>query len=269
MVRRKTYTFRRGGIIEVEEFHDGRYGAPGERRDEKRKPTKDRMQAVNAYNKQKRCRQRLLEYFDEGDCFATLTYQVSRRPEDMQHALADFQKMMRKVRREYAKRGKELRWIRNIERGTKGAWHVHLAVNEIGETASILQRAWENGAVYVSTIRLNDKIYDEDFSKLAAYLTKDENTKRSRDGKEERPRVAESSYGSSRNMPLPEPKVDKLKRWREEPKPKKGYYIAHVHEGVNPVTGHRYRRYTMIRLRKGERKDETGKDGKRNGPPSG
>ena len=48
-------------------------------------------------------------------------------------------------------------------------------------------------------------------------------------------------------MPLPEPQVDKLRRWKEEAKPKKGYYIAKVHEGINPVTGYKYRRYTMIR----------------------
>ena len=49
-------------------------------------------------------------------------------------------------------------------------------------------------------------------------------------------------------MPLPEPSVDKLKRWQKELKPKKGYYIAKIHEGINPKTGFKYRRYTMFRL---------------------
>lgn len=49
-------------------------------------------------------------------------------------------------------------------------------------------------------------------------------------------------------MPLPEPKKKKLKRWQEEPKPRKGYYIARIHEGINPVTGYKYRHYTMIRI---------------------
>ena len=53
-------------------------------------------------------------------------------------------------------------------------------------------------------------------------------------------------------MPLPEPKVDKLVRWKSEPKPKKGYYISQIHEGINPVTGYKYRRYTMIRLKEGD-----------------
>lgn len=84
-------------------------------------------------------------------------------------------------------------------------------------------------------------------------MTKDEHTtdKRS-DGSPAKPRISESNYHSSRNMPLPEPKVDKLVRWKSEPKPKKGYYISQIHEGINPVTGYKYRRYTMIRLKEGD-----------------
>ena len=170
----------------------------------------------------------------------------------MAGALKDFQKAMRSVRKEYKKRGKELFWIRNIERGTKGAWHIHLIVNEIGETASILQRAWTKGGTWSIEIR-NSKYYDEDFSKISSYMTKDEHTTdKKSDGNQAKPRISESNYNSSRNMPLPEPKVDKLVRWKSEPKPKKGYYISQIHEGINPVTGYKYRRYTMIRLKEGD-----------------
>ena len=34
-VKRKTYRYRDGDIIDVEEYHDGRYGAPGEKREKK------------------------------------------------------------------------------------------------------------------------------------------------------------------------------------------------------------------------------------------
>ena len=93
------------------------------------------------------------------------------------------------------------------------------------------------------------KLYDEDFTRLANYITKDENTREEKkDGTPGKPRLREASYNISRNMPLPKPKVDKLVRWKAEPKPKKGYYIANIHEGINPVTGYKYRRYTMIKL---------------------
>ena len=178
------------------------------------------------------------------------SYEVRNRPPDMQAALKDFQKAMRYVRREFKKRGYEVFWIRNIERGTKGAWHIHLVINEIGDTASIITKAWTKGGTWSIEIK-NSKYYDEDFTKLANYMTKDEHTtEEKKDGKPGKPRLSEASYSTSRNMPLPEPKVDKLRRWKEEPKPKKGYYIAKIHEGINPVTGYKYRRYTMIRLKR-------------------
>ena len=175
--KRNTWWLRNGDVIYVEEHHDGMYGAPGEKRLKKAKPTKEQMQKVNAMNKEKRARMRLLQYFNTGDCFATWTYDPKNRPGDMKEALAHFQKAMRYVRREYKKRGRELFWIRNIEKGTKGAWHIHLVINEIGDTASILERAWEHGVTYCSAIKKNSKVYDEDFSKLASYITKDENSR--------------------------------------------------------------------------------------------
>lgn len=249
MIKRKKYTYRNEEVIDIEEFHDGRYGAPGEKRAKRAKPTKEQMQKVNAWNRTKRCRQRMLEYIREGDIFATWTYEVKNRPEDMKAALKDFKKAMEKVRKEFKKRGYECFWFRNIEQGTKGAWHIHLVMNECGDTAGILQRAWKKGGTWSIEIR-NSKYYDEDFAKLASYMTKDEHTtKEKKDGSKGKPRLKAANYSISRNMPLPEPKVDKLRRWKKEPKPKKGYYIAKIFEGINPVTGYKYRRYTMIRIR--------------------
>ena len=64
--KRKKYELRHGDVIDIEEFHDGNYGAPGEKRNKKKKPTKEDMQKANAINKAKRARQRLLEYFFTG-----------------------------------------------------------------------------------------------------------------------------------------------------------------------------------------------------------
>ena len=251
-VKRKTYHFRKNDIIEVEEFHDGNYGAPGKKRTKREKPTQEQMQQVNALNKARKCRHKLLEYFSPGDIFATWTYEVKNRPPDMKEALKDFQKAIRYVRKEYAKRDRELFWIRNIERGTKGAWHIHLVVNEIGDSANILKEAWKKGGMYICQIQNNEKLYDKDFSQLANYMTKDDHTvEKKKNGEKGKPRISESSYSTSRNMPLKEPKVDKLIRWKEKPKPKKGYYIEKIYEGVNPVTGYLYRRYTMYRDRRG------------------
>ena len=70
-VKRKTTILRRGDIIDVEENHDGNYGAPGQKRQKKKKPTKEDIRKNNASQKARRTRLRLLQYFGPGDCFAT------------------------------------------------------------------------------------------------------------------------------------------------------------------------------------------------------
>ena len=93
------------------------------------------------------------------------------------------------------------------------------------------------------------KCPEEDLQKLADYITKDEKTReKKKDGTQAKPRLSEANYRHSRNMPLPEPKPEELKRWPKKVKPKKGYYIAELFEGKNPVTGYNYRHYTLIRL---------------------
>ena len=247
-IKRKEYRFRKGDILDIEEYHDGKYGDPGGKRLKRRKATPEDMIRVNKWNKEKRCRRRLLCYFSPGDLLLTWTYRVEERPPDMESALKDFQAALRKVRREYKKRGKSLFWIRNIERGTKGAWHIHLVVNEIGDSASIVEKAWTKGGTWLTEIK-KSKFYDEDFTSLASYITKDEHSVETKaDGTPGKPRLREASYNTSKNMPLPEPHVDKLVRWKKEVKPKKGYYIARIWEGINPKTGYKYRRITQIRL---------------------
>lgn len=237
MTKRKTYRLRGGTVIEVEEFRDGRYGAPGAKRKKKEKPTPEQVERINYLNKKKRCRHKLIEYFSKGDLFITLTYRKGDRPPDMRGALKDFATFRRRIIRAYQKRGKPLYWIRNIERGTRGAWHVHLVINEIGDTASIVKDAWTKGGIYTEEIG-RSTYYDQDFDRLASYMTKDEKTEK---------RVSEASYGTSRNMPVPPPKIEKLVRWKAKIKPKKGYTVIKIYEGVNELTGHEYRRYTMIR----------------------
>lgn len=246
--KRKTWYLRKKDILYVEENHDGRYGAPGEKRKPKRKPTPEDIQRVNAWKKEKGARLLLMKYFFPGDLWATYTYRPEIRPPDMATAMKQFRQAMDKLKRIYKKRGRMLYWIRNIERGTKGAWHIHFVINDIGDTASLIERVWQYGGVFVTQI-CKSMCPEEDFKRLAAYLTKDENTREEKkDGTPAKPRLREANYSHSRNMPLPEPKPEKLKRWQKDLKPKKGYYIAESFEGINPVTGYKYRRYTMIRL---------------------
>lgn len=114
--KRVTHTFRKGDILEVKEYHDGRYGARGLPREKKRKPTPEQMAVVNAMNKAETARHRLLEYFGKGDYFLTLTYKVEERPPDMAQAKKDFKKLISKLRARYKKEQIELRWTGTLRK---------------------------------------------------------------------------------------------------------------------------------------------------------
>lgn len=236
MYVRVKYETRNGTV--VYEYHSARYGAPGQKREKKAKPTPEQMKKINRIMKERRCRLRLMEHFDVNDYFVTLTYKKENRPRDMTAAKEDFGKFIRKVRKKFKKAGYELKWIRNIECGTKGAWHVHLVINRIPDADLIIKGEWQHGKV------MYQLMYEKGgFADLAAYLTKTEETD---------PRLRESSYSTSRNLPLPEPKkkVIKWKSFRKIRIPK-GYYLdkKSCYEGIN-IFGYQYRSYTMLRYRR-------------------
>lgn len=228
--------------IEVEERHTYRYRSPGMKREKKKKLTPAQMKAVNQKNKEKTCRRKLRKHFEENDYFVCLTYEKEKRPSDMTEAKRDFSDAMKAIRREYGKAGYKVKWIRNIEVGTRGAWHIHLVINRIPDTDLILRKAWKKGKVICQLM------YEKgEFKDLAAYITKTPETDK---------RLRETSYSTSRNLPLPEAKKNTYVRWRTWNKIRipKGYYLDKdsVHEGNNPVTGYPYREYTLLKLKRRE-----------------
>lgn len=236
--RKNTYEFK--NAIEVEEYHSARYGAPGMERQKKRKATPEQMEKINQYNKEKKARRKLRTHFDVNDYFSDLTYAREARPPDMQQAKEDFKAFVGKVRREYQKRGAVLKWMRNIEVGTKGAWHIHIVLNRIPDTDLILKKAWPHGKV------VNQLLHEKgEFAALAKYITKTPATE---------PRIREASYSASRNLPLkpPERKIYRYwTTWRDIRIPE-GFYLdpESYHEGENPVTRYPYRIYTLLRVRR-------------------
>lgn len=245
MVKRNQFVFE--NVIEIEEYHDGNYGAPGKKREKKKKPTKEQMERVNQWNKAKKARHRLWKYFRVGkDWFVTLTFRKEARPPDMKGAQRLFTKFIRKIRDEFHKRGQVLYWINNIENTDRNNWHIHLVISDLQGTniITLMNKAWTHGKVKDPQL-----LYEKgELRDLAAYMTKDEKSKKDLVFLDHAVKEAKPSH--SRNMPLPPPKVDKLKRWPKEPKPKKGFYIDPntLFEGINQVTGYKYRHYTMIRV---------------------
>lgn len=236
------------------EYHNCKYGAPGQPRQKKKKPTPAEIEKVNQYNRERKARLKLRQYFDVNDYYTDLTYRVPERPPDMERAKKDFEKFIRKVRREYQKRNAKLYWMRNIEVGTRGGWHIHLVINRIPDTDVILAKAWEHGKV------ISQLMYAVgEFRKLASYITKTPKTDK---------RLVEADYSTSRNMSIKPPEEKIFYHWKtfgryREPEDRdpidkdyhiripKGFYLdkESYHEGTNPF-GFPYRTYTLLRIRR-------------------
>ena len=144
-IRRVTYDL--GNVIERQEYLDGRYGAPGEKRAKKKKATPEEVEQVNQWTRERKARHRLRMYFKVNDYFFTLTYPKEERPSDMKQAKQDFKEFYLFCKKEYKKRGQELRWIRNIECTPSGNWHIHVVLNRIPDTDLIIAAAWKHGKV--------------------------------------------------------------------------------------------------------------------------
>lgn len=66
-IRRVTYDL--GNVIERQEYLDGRYGAPGEKRAKKKKATPEEVEQVNQWTRERKARHRLRMYFKVNDYF--------------------------------------------------------------------------------------------------------------------------------------------------------------------------------------------------------
>lgn len=241
--RKKVYRHRSGELLEVMEYHDGMYGAPGSKRQPKRKATPEELRRINQYNKRMRCWRKMINYIDEGDLYTTLTFKPDLRPGSMEAAKKIWSSFLRSLRREYKKAGVELRWFRQIEVGSKGAVHIHVVLKRIPDIDLIIARLWKYGHAR------NEAVYKEgDMRKLAEYMTKEP---------EEHERWM-SDYDASRNMPIPEPKKSVIRSKRggldKKIRVPKGYELDEdsVESGVNPF-GYPFRHYLLRKIKDNEK----------------
>lgn len=245
--------YRLPGSNEYEYKYAGNYGARGEKRKKKIKPTPEQVEWQNRCNKTNRIRREIKANFREDDLWERLSYGRGTR-KSMREVKKDFKKFADKLRRCYRKLGEELKWMRIIEIGKRGGIHVHVLVNRIrgADTDVLVSKCWEHG--YVS----HTNIYDAGgFQGLAEYMAKlPDEEERKKKGLPEKLGKEEYSYSTSRNLirPVPERKV--YYHWtmrrllRDGPKPTPGYYIDKntIKMGFNRYTGYSYLRYTEVKL---------------------
>lgn len=236
-------------VIEVWEYHDSRNRVPGETRRKRRKPTQEEARKQNQKARERKVRWMLREHFEEADALVLLTYRESDRPGSIEECSKDWEVCRRKLKRLYQKAGVEFKWISNIEVGSRGAWHIHVAIKDVPGLNKALQKYWGNKHGGLS---IKPMWTEGEFSKLAAYLVKTPYTDK---------RLVASKMSHSRNLPVPEPQEKTYTRWKtfEQAAPRqipKGWRVdkGSLEEGFTRM-GYPFRRYDLYPIGEpGERK---------------
>lgn len=175
--------------------------------------------------------------FTSNDTHVTLTYRGAEPTQ--KQAVAAIKKFLRKLRAEYKKQGKELKYIAVTEYLNKRIHH-HIVIN--GQDAALLTRLWQEGFV-------NLKSLDEsgDYTQLAEYFIKESRkTFRYEESQHKR------RYSCSRNLIRPKVKremVSEKQLW-EDPNPIPGYYIPQdsVRRYKHPITELEHLEYRMVAI---------------------
>lgn len=255
----KQYTFP--DSIEHEYYFKGNYGAKGEKRSQKRKRTREEIQAVNQANREKKVRHLIKQNFRTGDYFATMNFSdnyIGRSLESLREK--EIRNFLARMRRAYKKAGAPFKFIIRMELGArKKRPHIHIIMNRIPNLDLIIREQWTYGGKHVPHFEL---ITDEPDTpvKLADYITKP-----TPEQQIEANALCEGdlskliSYSCSRNLERPKPKEDIVKSrtmraiFNHDLLPTKGYYIDKnprmLKRGINPYTGLSYLYYQELRLK--------------------
>ena len=192
----------KGGRL-VLEYHSPGARPPNEKRGERRKATPEEIQRNNLLAKQRKAKLLILENFSPGDYHSILTFTPENRPDGEEECKRLFKNFRDRMKRAYRKEGHEMKWIANIEVGSRGAWHIHLIINRIPGTDVLLDRNWPYGRPRNIIIRDPGGMVP-----LAAYVSK-ESRIRSPDGGERKL----NGFSHSRNLKMPKAKKKIMKRW--------------------------------------------------------
>ena len=235
--------YRYGNQIEVKQYHTARYGAPGQPRQQKTKPTPEAVRKQNQRRKEEQTARIIGANFVEGDYVRTLTFAPAQRPADMKEAQRIFKDFYQRLRREYRKRYFDLFWIANIECTPRGAWHIHFVCNAIFGGSDIIKELWPYGGVYDQLIRDITRSGKD----LGSYMSKTPDS--TADGEH---KVAESKLTHSKNLIIPQPEEKAISGWKlkDAPRIPKGWYLIKesYFEGVN-MEGYKYRTFKLARLK--------------------
>lgn len=227
-----------GDIVEVSKYYSYHIGNK-QIRGEYKAPTSDQQKKSNIRQAKKKLRRILNNNFkDSEDCLLTLTFKKEYRPRDSEELKKYATKFFRNLKGRYRKKGLELKYVYCLEVGPKGAVHIHAVVS--GVETKLFNECWRWGWIDIKPLN-SDGQYKGIADYFLKYSEKTEKTEA---------KIGKLWYGS-RNLikPVVKKKVLRSGKWRENPRPPKGFKILDINNGVSELTGLNYQTYTMIRLR--------------------
>lgn len=167
------YSLAENGIAEVDLFpvfqpYSLTTGKKVRRR--KCRPSSDVQAALNQHRAERRLIRLIHANFTEEDLTLHLTYRQGWLPDSDDRAKKDVQNYLKRLKRKYAKRGCELKYICVTEKGTRsGRYHHHLIVNGTsGVSRDELERMWKFGRANSRRLQFGE----DGVAGLAVYILK-------------------------------------------------------------------------------------------------
>lgn len=239
-----------GDTIEINKYYSVRYHSKGEKRDPKVNRTSEAQKRVNQRKASRDLRRLMNTNFKDGDLLVRLDFHKVETPNGSIDMQALMSKSIRKLRAEFKKRGRPLKYIYVKEIGPRGGRHIHLMISKC--STDVLMKCWPYGGIHVDPL-----ISKGQYSKVAEYFIKYAAKTEETEGQ-----LIGKRWYASRN--LEKPKISKhiisANTFRKEARCKKGYEVDKdsVREGISGFTGYEYFSYTLI---KQQRIDKEGAGG--------
>ena len=177
--------------------------------------------------------------FEDGDYLVRLDFFKENAPPDGKRMQDLMNKALRKLRAEYKKAGKVLKYIYVKEIGPRGGRHVHMVMNRCD--TELIRKCWPYGGIHIDPLNSNGQ-----YKKIASYFMKYADRTAATEGK-----LIGKRYYPSRSLKKPVIKKRKIRaqRYREMIKVPEGYVLDKetVISGISELTGYAYFEYSLIR----------------------
>lgn len=229
-----------GNTIEVNKYYSVRWHVKGEKREKHSKATSEAQKKVNQRKAATNLRRLMNANFKDGDLLVRLDFHD--RPTGSDEMQTIMQKAIRRLRIEYSKQGKELKYIYVKEVGPKGGRHIHMVINKCD--SDTLRKCWPYGGIHIDPL-----ISHGQYGKIAEYFIKYASRTEDTEGI-----LIGKRWYASRNLTKPKitKKVISANKFRKDVKSKKGYTLDKdsMRSGFSELTGYEYFTYTLIKTDK-------------------